>query len=250
MATSARKQRGVGSLLGSFGVAVMVAISIIIAAPFTYDHNAQAALDDATGFWRITGGPIIGIDLTQIRQDVFSLIRDLTRPIIINNHGVVERSPALGLWNFIARGRIHTVADALLWLDQPLTPTQAKQVPLCRPLDELTDRTIVISPDPSERGMASWYGPGFDGEIAANGETYSTHDLTAAHKTLPLGTLVRVVKTDTNRSVVVRVTDRGPYVAGRIIDLSYAAKEQLDMGGLAKVYVELLDPQTLQVKCQ
>ena len=91
-------------------------------------------------------------------------------------------------------------------------------------------------------GVASWYGPGFDGKLTANGEVFDTNKLTAAHQTLPFDTLVRVTNLENNRVVVVRVNDRGPFVGGRILDLSQAAAERLDMigNGTAKVRLELL----------
>ena len=72
-------------------------------------------------------------------------------------------------------------------------------------------------------GRASWYGGGFQGRATASGEAYNMADLTCAHRSLPLGTLVRVTNLTNHRSVVVRVNDRGPYFAGRVVDLSYAA---------------------------
>jgi rare lipoprotein A len=88
-------------------------------------------------------------------------------------------------------------------------------------------------------GKASWYGPGFHGNPTASGETYDMHELTAAHRTLPLGTRVLVRNQENGRSVVVRINDRGPFVDGREIDLSYAAAQQIGMlqPGLAKVEV-------------
>jgi len=78
-------------------------------------------------------------------------------------------------------------------------------------------------------GVASWYGPGFHGQRTANGETYDQHRLTAAHPTWPLGTRARVTNLDNGRSVTVRINDRGPYVDGRVLDLSYAAARALGM---------------------
>lgn len=91
-------------------------------------------------------------------------------------------------------------------------------------------------------GVASWYGPGFHGNRTANGETYNQNALTAAHKSLPFGTRVRVTHTGTGRSIVVRINDRGPYIGGRIIDLSAAAARVLGMAssGVAPVRVEIL----------
>lgn len=93
-----------------------------------------------------------------------------------------------------------------------------------------------------ERGMASWYGPGFHGNRSANGEIYNQYGLSAAHRTLPFGTRVRVTNLNNNRSVVVRINDRGPFIRGRIIDLSKGAAREIGMisSGVAPVVVEIL----------
>jgi rare lipoprotein A len=95
----------------------------------------------------------------------------------------------------------------------------------------------------AEQGIASWYGGPFEGQRAASGEVYQQEQLTAAHRTLAFGTKVRVRRLDSGQSVVVRINDRGPYVASRIIDLSYAAARGLGMThpGLVPVAVEILD---------
>lgn len=80
-----------------------------------------------------------------------------------------------------------------------------------------------------ERGIASWYGPRFHGRRMANGEIYNMHEVQAAHKKLPLGSVVEVINLHNRKSIIVRITDRGPYIRGRIIDLSYAAAKKLDM---------------------
>jgi rare lipoprotein A len=81
----------------------------------------------------------------------------------------------------------------------------------------------------NERGVASWYGKKFHGKPTSSRETYDMYAMTAAHKTLPLPSYVRVTNLRNNKSVIVRVNDRGPFVSNRIIDLSYAAAERLDM---------------------
>jgi rare lipoprotein A len=88
----------------------------------------------------------------------------------------------------------------------------------------------------------SWYGGDFDGQPTANGETYDMYAETAAHPTLPLGSIVRVVNTRNHRSQIVRINDRGPYVEGRELDVSYEVARRLgfDQSGLAKVRLELL----------
>ena len=91
-----------------------------------------------------------------------------------------------------------------------------------------------------EHCEASWYGPGFYGNLTANGETYTGRGLTAAHKYLPFGTRVRVTDQRTGRSIVVRINDRGPYIRGRCIDLSPDAKAALGMGDLSDVRLTLV----------
>ncbi|HET6679446.1 MAG TPA: septal ring lytic transglycosylase RlpA family protein [Nitrospira sp.] len=93
-----------------------------------------------------------------------------------------------------------------------------------------------------DRGVASWYGEQFHGKQAANGEIFNMEALTAAHRTMPLGSVVRVVNLSNGRHIHVRITDRGPYVNGRILDLSHAAAVQLGMehGGLTYVQVEIV----------
>ncbi len=94
-----------------------------------------------------------------------------------------------------------------------------------------------------ETGIASWYGRDFHGRKTANGERYDMHALSAAHKTLPMPTLVRVTNLENGRSVIVRVNDRGPFVKNRLIDLSYAAARRLGFQdkGTARVRVQTLD---------
>ena len=93
-----------------------------------------------------------------------------------------------------------------------------------------------------QSGMASWYGGKFHGRKTANGETYNMNAMTAAHKTLPYGTKVRVTNTRSGGSVVVRINDRGPFIAGRVIDLSRAAASQIGVtsSGVAPVKLAIL----------
>jgi rare lipoprotein A len=90
-----------------------------------------------------------------------------------------------------------------------------------------------------EEGNASWYGAPFHGRQASNGETYDMYKMTAAHRTLPFNTMVRVTNLTNGKSAVVRITDRGPFVENRIIDLSYAAAREIDSVGPGVVPVRL-----------
>ncbi|MCC6254715.1 MAG: septal ring lytic transglycosylase RlpA family protein [Ignavibacteriaceae bacterium] len=87
---------------------------------------------------------------------------------------------------------------------------------------------------------ASWYGPGFHGRLTANGEVYDQMSFTAAHKSLKFGTLLKITNPRNNKSVVIRINDRGPYISGRDLDLSKAAALELGMvkRGVAKIKVE------------
>lgn len=95
----------------------------------------------------------------------------------------------------------------------------------------------------SETGIASWYGPKFHGRKTASGEKYNQNAMTAAHKTLPFGTKVRVKNVKNDKSVIVRINDRGPFAKGRVIDVSRAAAKKLDMinSGTAKVNIKVVD---------
>jgi peptidoglycan lytic transglycosylase len=90
-----------------------------------------------------------------------------------------------------------------------------------------------------ERGVASWYGPGFHGNKTANGERYDMHQLTAAHRTLPLGSIAVVQSMSTGRKVTVRINDRGPFARGRVLDLSFAGAQVLGMTGAGTDQIEL-----------
>jgi rare lipoprotein A len=102
--------------------------------------------------------------------------------------------------------------------------------------------TSAVAEDakPLQKGVASWYGPGFHGKKTANGERFNTNDLTAAHKTLAFGTQLRVTNERTGKSVVVRINDRGPYAHGRVIDLSKAAAQAVGIEGVGQVTLAAL----------
>jgi rare lipoprotein A len=121
--------------------------------------------------------------------------------------------------------------------DRPLRPWEKPYVVNGERFDPLLDHQGFV-----EEGIASWYGADFHGKKTSNGEIYDMHALTAAHKTLPLGVWVRVRNLKSGQEQVLRVNDRGPFVAGRIIDLSYAGAQALGLvgPGTAPVRVEAL----------
>ncbi len=114
------------------------------------------------------------------------------------------------------------------------------------------DNAVLSNSSPSEKtiakrhwfqiGKASWYGGDFNGRKTANGETYDMYAMTCAHRTLPLGSWVRVTNLNNRRSTILRVNDRGPMPMNRIVDLSYAAAKRLGVEGLAKVRIEEVTP--------
>ena len=103
-----------------------------------------------------------------------------------------------------------------------------------------------------ETGIASWYGPGFHAKFTANGEIFDQNDLTAAHRTLPMPSFVRVTNLDNGRSIVLRVNDRGPFARGRILDVSARGSELLgfDKAGTARVRVQILAEESRQLAQQ
>ena len=102
-----------------------------------------------------------------------------------------------------------------------------------------TSYTAAIPASQTIAGRVSWYGPGFHGRRTANGERFNKHEMTAAHKTLPFGTLVRVVNEKSGRSVLVRINDRGPYCGGRVLDLSEGAAGRIGIRGSGTGSVKL-----------
>jgi rare lipoprotein A len=110
---------------------------------------------------------------------------------------------------------------------------------------DLTEPAIPADAKPivTEKGIASWYGPPYHNRRGSNGEVYNMHAMTAAHRTFPLGSIVRVTNVKTGSTALVRVTDRGPFIPGRILDLSLAAAKKVDVWqpGTAEVRVELME---------
>jgi peptidoglycan lytic transglycosylase len=122
--------------------------------------------------------------------------------------------------------------------------TQNKSIP-----QQAVLRTVALRANakPYQVGVASWYGSFFQGKDTASGEPYNMYDLTAAHPTLPLGTLVKVTNLHNGRAIIVKVNDRGPVVPGRIIDLSYNAARALHFKnkGLQRVRLDVIHPQVV-----
>ena len=145
-------------------------------------------------------------------------------------------------------GLLGTIATRTVHADARLQRPMAVPPPLTIVVANTTPDMSIQPSAPAKphgrifRGIASWYGTVFNGRKTANGETYNMYDLTACHPWLPFGSMVRVVNLRNKRSVVVRITDRSDLVNGRMIDLSYAAAEQLHMtqSGLARVSLEVL----------
>jgi rare lipoprotein A len=135
--------------------------------------------------------------------------------------------------------------------EQPPTESAAnippgREAPSSKPSEEadLAEPTIPADARPltTQIGLASWYGPPYHNRRGSNGEVYNMHAMTAAHRTYPLGSIVRVTNVKTGHSALVRITDRGPFIRGRVLDLSLAAARKVDVWqpGVAEVKVELM----------
>jgi len=127
----------------------------------------------------------------------------------------------------------------------PIIPPAKEAVP--PPADENSDLAEPSIPADAhalvtEAGLASWYGPPYHNRRGSNGEVYNMHAMTAAHRTFPLGSIVRVTNVKTGHTALVRITDRGPFIPGRVLDLSLAAARKVDVWqpGVAEVRVELM----------
>jgi peptidoglycan lytic transglycosylase len=125
----------------------------------------------------------------------------------------------------------------------PVAPSVVTPIPAPRPEPTRPPTPSERSPSVVETGVASWYGRQHHGKKTASGEPYDMTEMTAAHRSLPLGTRVRVTNLANERSVVVRVNDRGPFVDGRLIDVSHAAARALGAlgAGVFKVRLEVLE---------
>jgi rare lipoprotein A len=131
-------------------------------------------------------------------------------------------------------------------------PVQAQRqsLPPVEPREPQFEITPQTKPILVQTGIASWYGAPYHNRRGSNGEIYDMHAMTAAHRTFPLGSIVRVTNVESGQSVIVRITDRGPFIEGRVIDLSRAAAEKIGLirKGTGEVRVELLkSPQPLDI---
>lgn len=127
---------------------------------------------------------------------------------------------------------------------QALSKTPSKTPKTVKP--KVKTKARKLEEKPYQVGIASWYGKQFYGKATASGEDFDMFELTAAHRQLPLGTYVKVTNLRNGKSVVVRVNDRGPYVAGRIMDLSYSAARMLSFrDGVERVRLDLVKSQTV-----
>jgi rare lipoprotein A len=127
---------------------------------------------------------------------------------------------------------------------QALSKTPSKTAKSIKP--KVKAKASKLVQKPYQVGVASWYGKQFHGRATASGEDFDMFELTAAHRELPLGTYVKVTNLRNGKSVVVRVNDRGPYVEGRIMDLSYSAARMLSFrSGIERVRLDVVKPQTI-----
>jgi rare lipoprotein A len=126
----------------------------------------------------------------------------------------------------------------------PPAPTKVKKTVPAKPkpyrVGKYWYHPLPHARDFKEKGIASWYGKDFHGKRTSSGEIYDMHALTAAHKTLPLGVFVRVTNLNNHKQIDLRINDRGPFVKGRIIDLSYIAAKKLDIVGPGTALVQVV----------
>jgi len=126
------------------------------------------------------------------------------------------------------------------------TPVASKVTSKAKSQVKSHARSKSSKPAAYQVGNASWYGKSFHGRATASGEDFDMFELTAAHRQLPLGSFVRVTNLHNGKTVVVRVNDRGPYIKGRILDLSYGAARMLDFHrGVERVRLDLVEPATV-----
>src|SRR5262249_10913442 len=117
-------------------------------------------------------------------------------------------------------------------------------IPMAPNAAKTTQKTTKAAKKPFQVGTASWYGKQFHGKTTASGEDFDMFEFTAAHRTLPLGTFVKVTNLKNGKWIIVRVNDRGPYVGDRIMDLSYSAARMLNFrDGVERVRLDLIQPE-------
>jgi rare lipoprotein A len=121
----------------------------------------------------------------------------------------------------------------------PLQPIAPAPSDTSAPLGDQTQAPLVADVPWTQRGLASWYGKRFNGRRTASGERFNAGGFTAAHRTLPIPSYVRVRRVDSGREVIVRINDRGPFHPGRVLDLSYAAANKLGIVALGNAEVEM-----------
>jgi rare lipoprotein A len=151
---------------------------------------------------------------------------------------------ALVFWITFADGCAHRTNTTQAPAQVPVPTSSAPSSPA-----PPVERQPAIPGSYVEEGVASWYGIPFNGRRASNGEIYDMHQLTAAHRTLPFGAIVRVTNLQNGKQIEVRITDRGPFVANRVIDLSLAAAQAIEMvgPGTAQVRLEIVGGPSPQV---
>ena len=189
---------------------------------------------------------------TSVRKNETGTVRSLSRTLLHARAAVrlARRRPALALGFAVAAGSAITAATVTASVVQHQVQLQSRVEPLAPPPAPPTappgepkkhHHLLPFHGNPL-RGLASWYGSVWNGRPTASGETFDETKLTAAHKTLPLGTLVRVTDMHSLRSVIVKINDRGTLAPNRVIDLSSAAARELGIleEGLANVKLEVL----------
>ncbi len=149
-----------------------------------------------------------------------------------------------GLLILVWGGMLFTCAPAPRFTSTPETPESPAVVSSStRESETPPSLSTKFRPGESFVGVASYYGPNFHGRQTANGETFDMYGITAAHKTLPFNTVVRVTNLKSNQSTLVRINDRGPFIPGRVLDLSYGAARKIGLlvDGTARVRIDIIE---------
>jgi len=156
-------------------------------------------------------------------------------PVLIPRHEFLQRLAVALAFLVLAGGCAHRTPTV-----QP--PAAAPMAPAPSGAPPAAERQPAVPGEYIEQGIASWYGVPFDGHRTSNGEIYDMHQFTAAHRTLPFGAIVRVTNLRNGKQTEVRINDRGPFVADRVIDLSLSAAQAIDMvgPGTAPVRLEMI----------
>mgnify|MGYP001355727589 CR=1 FL=1 len=201
---------------------------------------AGGAAEAATGDWRQSCvGPEVACSSSPAAPAEKTAVKvKAKKPAAATSNNAVSKPKKV---KKIAKAPVDDAAPVKVKKAKKIAKVQSEGEPASKPKKKSKVASKTSSGGGAgQSGVASWYGGYFHGRTTANGEKYNQWAMTAAHKTLPFGTKVRVTNVNNGNSVVVRINDRGPFIKGRIIDLSKAAANDIGMSGVAPVKVTIL----------